>query len=168
MNGKWIWLCWSLWLAPGLGAALANTLLAGGSAAVLTVGAALFLGEKLGPRRIAGVVVAMIGAMIIIRPGMAVFTPAAFLPLCCAVCYAASALLTRKVGMTETAWTPMFYGALFGTIATSATLAQVSADVEKTMQAQGWAAPRSRVRTAPPLPGAASGSFPGILPRGWA
>ncbi len=32
-----------VWLAPGLGAALANTLLAGGSAAVLTVGAALFL-----------------------------------------------------------------------------------------------------------------------------
>jgi drug/metabolite transporter (DMT)-like permease len=89
---------------------------------LITLGAALFLGEKLGPRRIAGVVVAMIGAMIIIRPGMAVFTPAAFLPLCCAVCYAASALLTRKVGMTETAWTSMFYGALFGTLATSATL----------------------------------------------
>ncbi len=33
----------SVWLAPGLGAALANTLLAGGVASVLTVGAALFL-----------------------------------------------------------------------------------------------------------------------------
>jgi drug/metabolite transporter (DMT)-like permease len=89
---------------------------------LITLGAAIFLGEKLGPRRIAGVIAAMIGAMIIIRPGADVFTPAALLPLGCAVCYAASALLTRKVGMTETPWTAMLYGALFGLIATSAFL----------------------------------------------
>lgn len=87
---------------------------------LITLGAALFLGEKLGPRRIAGVLAAMIGAMIIIRPGADVFTPAALLPLACAVSYAASALLTRKVGMTESPWTAMFYGALLGTIVTSA------------------------------------------------
>lgn len=89
---------------------------------LITLGAALFLGERLGPRRIAGVLLAMLGAMIIIRPGMAVFTPAAILPLLCAVCYATSALLTRKVGASETAWTSMFYAALFGTLATGATL----------------------------------------------
>lgn len=89
---------------------------------LITLGAAIFLGEKLGPRRIAGVIAAMIGAMIIIRPGADVFTPAALLPLGCAVCYAASALLTRKVGMSETPWTAMLYGALFGLIATSAFL----------------------------------------------
>ncbi len=89
---------------------------------LITLGAALFLGEKLGPRRIAGVLAAMTGAMIIIRPGLGVFSPAALLPLCCAVCYAASALLTRKVGSTETAWTSMFYAALFGTLASGALL----------------------------------------------
>lgn len=48
----------SVWLAPGLGAALANTLLAGGVAAVLTVGAALFLvyGLRLSGRGAARVV----------------------------------------------------------------------------------------------------------------
>lgn len=86
---------------------------------LITLGAAIFLGEKLGPRRIAGVVAAMTGAMIIIRPGADVFTPAALLPLGCAVCYAASALLTRKVGMTESPWTAMLYGALFGMVVTS-------------------------------------------------
>lgn len=85
---------------------------------LITLGAALFLGEKLGPRRIIGVILAMIGAMIVIRPGLGVFTPAALLPLACAVCYAASALLTRHVGSQETAWTSMFYAALFGAAAT--------------------------------------------------
>lgn len=89
---------------------------------LITLGAALFLGEKLGPRRIAGVVAAMIGAMIVIRPGMGVFTPAALLPLCCAVCYATNAIITRKVGSTETAWTSMLYAGLFGTLVTTALL----------------------------------------------
>lgn len=92
---------------------------------LITLGAALFLGEKLGPRRIAGVLAAMVGAMIVIRPGLGVFTPAALLPLCCAICYATSAVLTRKVGSTETAWTSMFYAALFGTLATGALLPAV-------------------------------------------
>lgn len=83
---------------------------------LITLGAALFLGEKLGPRRIAGVLAAMVGAMIIIRPGLSVFTPAALLPLCCAVCYAAAALLTRKVGATESVWTAMIWGPAVGTV----------------------------------------------------
>lgn len=74
---------------------------------LITLGAALFLGERLGPHRIAGVLLAMAGAMLIIRPGTAVFTPAALLPLGCAVCYAANALLTRAVGARESVWTAM-------------------------------------------------------------
>ncbi|MEF3047416.1 DMT family transporter [Pseudotabrizicola sp. L79] len=85
----------------------------------ITLGAALFLGEKLGPRRIAGVIAAMIGAMIVIRPGAAVFTPAALLPLCAALFYTANALYTRHLGPRESHWTPMLLAALFGTLATS-------------------------------------------------
>lgn len=84
---------------------------------LITLGAALFLGESLGPRRIAGVFVAMCGALIVIRPGMGVFTPAALLPLGAAVCYTANALLTRRIGPHEPAWTALFYAAAFGTIA---------------------------------------------------
>lgn len=85
----------------------------------ITLGAALFLGERLGTRRIFGVLAALCGAMIIIRPGIGVFTPAALLPLGCAICYAGYALLTRHVGSTESPWTSLFYAALLGTIATT-------------------------------------------------
>lgn len=86
---------------------------------LITLGAALFLGERLGPRRIAGVIMALIGALIIIRPGMGVFQPAALLPLACATCFAGYALATRFVGDTEPPATSLMYSAMFGTIATS-------------------------------------------------
>ncbi len=81
---------------------------------LITLGAALFLGERLGPRRILGVVVALIGALIVIRPGAGVFTPAALLPLGCALSYAGNALLTRYVGQKEGPWTSLILAALFG------------------------------------------------------
>jgi drug/metabolite transporter (DMT)-like permease len=89
---------------------------------LITLGAALFLGEKLGPRRIAGVVVALIGALLVIRPGAGVFTWWAVLPFLCAVSYAASALLTRKIGAQESVWGSMVYASLFGTLVSSAAL----------------------------------------------
>ncbi len=85
------------------------------SPVLITLGAAIFLGERLGPRRIMGVAAAMIGAIIIIRPGMGIFSPAALLPLAAAVTYAANALLTRAVAPRETAWTAMLYAALICT-----------------------------------------------------
>ena len=63
----------------------------------LVLGAALFLGERIGPRRIAGITVALAGALIVIRPGAGVFQPAALLPLLAAVTYAAGAIMTRMV-----------------------------------------------------------------------
>lgn len=83
---------------------------------LITLGAALFLGEKLGPRRIAGVAVALIGAMIVIRPGAGIFSWYAILPLLCALSYATSALLTRKIGAQESVWGSMVYASLFGTL----------------------------------------------------
>ena len=89
---------------------------------LITLGAALFLGEKLGPRRVAGVAVALVGALIVIRPGAGVFTWWALLPLLCAVSYATSALLTRKIGAQESVWASMVYAALFGTLVAGAAL----------------------------------------------
>ena len=83
---------------------------------LITLGAAIFLGERLGPRRVAGILVAMLGAMIIIRPGFGVFTPAALLPIGAAVCYTGNALLTRFIGAQESVWTSMIYGAAFGSL----------------------------------------------------
>ncbi len=83
---------------------------------IITLGAALFLGETLGVRRLAGIFAALMGAVIIIRPGSDIFTPAALLPLCAAVSYSGYALLTRKVGNREDVWTSLFYTGLVGTI----------------------------------------------------
>ncbi len=92
---------------------------------LIALGAAVFLGEKLGPRRVAAVFVSLIGALIVIRPGFGVFSPWALLPLGAAVCYTANALITRLLGPRESMWTPMLYASLFGTLAGAATLPAV-------------------------------------------
>ncbi len=98
------------------------TALAGIAPLLITLGAGLFLGEGLGRARIIGVGLALVGALIVIRPGAAVFSPAALLPLICACCFAANLLLTRYVGSRESPWAAMIYAALLGTLATSAVL----------------------------------------------
>ena len=98
------------------------TALADISPVLITLGAAVFLKERLGRARIAGVLAALAGALVITRPGMGVFSLAALLPLACAVFFAANMLLTRFVGARESPWASMFYAALLGTIVTSALL----------------------------------------------
>ena len=83
---------------------------------LITLGAFLFLGEKIGPRRILGIIASMIGALIIIRPGTDVFTVYAVLPLVAAVCYTTYNLTTRFVGNRESPWTSLLYSALFGAV----------------------------------------------------
>ena len=87
---------------------------------LITLGAALFLGERFGLRRAVGVGAALIGAMIIIRPGSDVFSSAALLPLCAAVAYSGYALTTRFVGRDEDPWTSLLYTAAFGAVVLSA------------------------------------------------
>lgn len=89
---------------------------------LITLGAALFLGERLTAPRIFAVLASMIGALIILRPGAEVFSPAAVLPLGCAVCFAGNALMTRLLGQNEPAWTSLFYAAWFGTLMLTAVL----------------------------------------------
>ncbi|MFD2814694.1 DMT family transporter [Paracoccus aerius] len=86
---------------------------------LITLGAALFLGEPIGPRRLAGIGVALIGALIIIRPGLGVFQPAALLPLAGAFTYAAGALLTR-MARSDSVATSVMWSAVVGTVLTSA------------------------------------------------
>ncbi len=92
---------------------------------LITLGAVLFLGEKIGVRRAFGIMAALAGAMLIIKPGSSVFSLAALLPLGCGVCFAGYALITRAVGARESIWTSLSYTALFGTIVTSASLPMV-------------------------------------------
>ncbi|MFQ1700115.1 DMT family transporter [Loktanella agnita] len=63
----------------------------------VTLAAALFLGEKLPPRRLAAVVVALIGALIILRPGVKVIEPGHIAMLGTALCFAAGYLIAKQL-----------------------------------------------------------------------
>ncbi|SEO94790.1 Threonine/homoserine efflux transporter RhtA [Salinihabitans flavidus] len=63
----------------------------------VTIGAALFLGEALAARRIAAVVVALVGAAIILRPGFREISPGHLAMLVTAVTFAGSYLLAKRM-----------------------------------------------------------------------
>jgi len=86
---------------------------------LITLGAAVFLGERFGLRRALGIGAALIGALIIIRPGSAVFSPTALLPLVAAVFFASFAVATRFIGRDDSVWTSLFYTALLGAVVMS-------------------------------------------------
>ena len=90
------------------------------SPVLITLGAVLFLGERIGIRRVFGIIGALIGAMIVIRPGSDVFSVYALFPLGAAICYSGYNIITRFVGAREDPWTSLFYTALFGAIVFSA------------------------------------------------
>ena len=86
------------------------------SPVLITLGAFLFLREQIGPRRVIGILVSLLGALIIIRPGSGVFTIYAILPLGAAIFYSTYSLATRFVGTDESPWTSLFYSAIFGAL----------------------------------------------------
>ncbi|MEL0436294.1 DMT family transporter [Phycobacter sp. K97] len=61
----------------------------------VTLGAAVFLGEKLAMRRIAAIVAALIGAVIILRPGFREISPGHIAMLVAAVAFGGSYLLAK-------------------------------------------------------------------------
>src|SRR5690606_1206560 len=67
---------------------------------------------------------------IVIRPGAENFNWYAVLPLLCAVSYAGSALLTRKIGAQEPVYASLIYAALFGTILAGCALPFVWTPIE--------------------------------------
>ena len=95
---------------------------------LITLGAALFLGERLGPHRIGGIVVAFIGALIVLRPGVSAFDPAGLFAIAGATTYAAGALLTRSV-RDEPFATSLLWSGVVGLAVSSALLPLVWAPI---------------------------------------
>jgi drug/metabolite transporter (DMT)-like permease len=79
---------------------------------IVTGVSALVLGEHVGPRRWAAVVVGLVGALIVIRPGSADFTPAALLPVLCAVLFSGYFIVTRHLVGTAPAMSMHFFTGL--------------------------------------------------------
>jgi len=69
----------------------------------ITVLSALLLGEPIGPRRIAAVLVGFAGVLITVRPGSGLFGYVALLPVGAAATYAFMQILTRRLGTTDSA-----------------------------------------------------------------
>ena len=68
-----------------------------------------FLGDVVGPRRWAAIIVGLIGVMIVLRPGTEAFQLAALLPIGAAACYAMLHVLTRRIGATDSATALVLY-----------------------------------------------------------
>jgi drug/metabolite transporter (DMT)-like permease len=85
---------------------------------MVTLGAVFVLGETIGRRRIVAIVVAFLGAMLIIRPGSSVMSPASAFPMLGAVGFTVYALATRFV-RSDGPWTALFLQGVFGTMFSS-------------------------------------------------
>lgn len=64
---------------------------------MVTIGAALFLGEKLALRRMIAIAVALLGALIVLRPGLRPLDPGHLSQICAAVGFGASYLVASRL-----------------------------------------------------------------------
>ena len=113
---------------------LADVHAIGGVAPLLvTALAAPVLGERIGLHRWCAVGVGFIGLVIIIRPGLTVFDPAAFIPLGGACLWAAYQLLVRRTS-DDSAGTQMLYMSLIRAL----TMGLIAPFQWVTPDAQGW------------------------------
>ncbi|MBI2713753.1 MAG: DMT family transporter [Rhizobiales bacterium] len=70
------------------------------------------LHERMTPNRIGVVVLGLVGVLVILRPGIASFNPAAILVLLAAFGYAITMITTKQLTMTETTFGIMFWMAV--------------------------------------------------------
>jgi drug/metabolite transporter (DMT)-like permease len=86
---------------------------------LVTAMSAYFLGERVRRSAWAALGAGFVGVLFIVRPGGAVFTPAALLPLATAACFATYQLLTRRLAGVDSTIPTLFIGALVGTAVVS-------------------------------------------------
>jgi S-adenosylmethionine uptake transporter len=97
---------------------------------ILTLFSALFLGETVGWRRVAAILVGFAGALLVIRPSYAAFGTAALLPLGTAVCFAGYLALSRSLSRDGDALTMQFTtGVVGGIVMTMALVAGWAVDI---------------------------------------
>jgi drug/metabolite transporter (DMT)-like permease len=81
-----------------------------------------FLGESIGPRRWAAIIVGFIGVLIITRPGLGDMHPAALLTVMGTFCFALYNISTRILSTSDSSGTTLFYSNLFGAVVMSLAL----------------------------------------------
>ncbi len=76
---------------------------------LVTLGAAVFLREKVGPRRWAAVLIGLCGVIVILRPWGAGFTPASLFAVAGVICLSVRDLATRRVPQGIPTYTLLVY-----------------------------------------------------------
>ena len=99
---------------------LADTHAIAGIAPLLVTALAVpFLGEKVGLRRWTAIAIGFVGLLVIVRPGIGIFNPAALIPLVGAALWAVYQILMRKVADDDAA-TSLLYMAVIGAVVMTA------------------------------------------------
>ena len=78
------------------------------------------LGEQVGWRRWSAIAIGFVGVLIILRPGFAVFQPAALIPFASATMFALYGLLTRYAARRDSPATSFFWTGTMGALAMTA------------------------------------------------
>lgn len=110
--GSFFWALKSVPLAEALAIAFAAPLF-------ITALSRPLLGEPVGPRRWVAVLIGFAGVLIMLRPGIEAFQPAALLVLLAALCYALVMLITRRLSRLESSPSMVFWSS-FATVLVTA------------------------------------------------
>ena len=103
LRGGLVYVSTLLFLAALRGLPLAEAVAVGFTAPLfITALSGPLLGESVGVRRWAAVLIGFLGALIMVRPGTEAFRPEALLALAAASVFALAMLLTRRLARTET------------------------------------------------------------------
>ncbi|SFR98216.1 DMT family transporter [Yoonia litorea] len=92
------------------------------------------LGEKVGWRRWVAIGIGFVGVLVILQPGLAVFAPAAIVPLVSALMFALYGLLTRYAARKDTTATSFFWTGVSGAVVMTA----IGAWYWEPMTARDW------------------------------
>jgi drug/metabolite transporter (DMT)-like permease len=71
--------------------------------------APFFLGERMTPSRVGAVILGLVGVLVILRPGLETFQPAALIVLAAAFGYAIQFIATKKLTSTESTFAIVFW-----------------------------------------------------------
>jgi drug/metabolite transporter (DMT)-like permease len=89
---------------------------------LITVLSVPLLGETVGIRRWAAVGAGMLGMLVIVRPGLSGFEPAALFGVGGAFFWALALIITRRIAISDAPETTVFWSAAIGTVALTALL----------------------------------------------
>jgi drug/metabolite transporter (DMT)-like permease len=103
---------------------------------LITILSIPLLGEVVGPRRWAAVGAGMLGMLVVVRPGMGSFQPAALFGVASSFCWALALIITRKISSSDTPQTTVLWSAAIGTAVLTLMLPFVA--VWPTLEQLGW------------------------------